>query len=140
LSSIYLVPDNAVDADYPSRVLEGADISPEISRSLKERNKQHPRLPADVDFKCMRLTDTKSVESLFRSDSKRDGWKEFHRVFPKSEGFFRLTLPGYSSSDNDAAVIVSHGCGWLCGSGQLYVLQRTGIAWTVIKREELWIS
>lgn len=139
-SSKYLVLDTAEDVDSSPGNLEGTGLNPEVAQSLKERNKQRPRLPAEVDYKCMRLTDTKPVDFLFRADSKRDGWKEFHRNFPRFEGITRLTLPGYSSSNLDAAVIVSNSCGWLCGSGQLYVLQRTGNAWIVVKRVGLWIS
>jgi hypothetical protein len=42
LSSKYLIPDTAVDADYPSRVLEGADISPEISQSQRAQQTEPP--------------------------------------------------------------------------------------------------
>jgi hypothetical protein len=72
-SSQYLVLEPSEDlGSFPGEI-DNTGISPDVAHDLKERNKLRSRLPAEVDYKCMRLTDAKLVDFLFRADSKRDG-------------------------------------------------------------------
>jgi len=139
-SSKYVLLDTSGDIDNSSEELEGAGAAPEVAQVLMDRNKQRSQLPSDVDYMCLGLTNAKHVDSLFSANSHRDGWKEFRKHFRGATGIIRLTLPGYSTSGLDAALIVSASCDWLCGSGELYLLHRTGNVWAVTKRVELWIS
>jgi hypothetical protein len=69
-----------------------------------------------------------------------DGWKKFYEEFPKSAGFWRLSRPGYNSAGNEALLYVSHVCGYLCGTGHLYLLSKEEGKWIVKNRLMLWIS
>jgi hypothetical protein len=71
---------------------------------------------------------------------KHDGWKEFYEKHPKAAGFWTFSRPGYNSDRDEALLYVAHNCGWLCGTGHLYLLAKKNGQWKVINRLFLWIS
>lgn len=79
------------------------------------------------------------IDSFFDKASD-DGWEKFYKEFPKSAGFWTFSRPGYNLAGNEALLYVSHSCGYLCGTGHLYLLSKEGGQWSVKNRLMLWIS
>jgi hypothetical protein len=69
-----------------------------------------------------------------------DGWQEFYRSHPKAAGVWKFSRPGYNSARNQALLYVIHDCGMLCGTGQMYLLEKEHGRWKVKNRLLLWIS
>jgi hypothetical protein len=67
-------------------------------------------------------------------------WKEFYRRYPKAGGVWQFSRPGYNSARDETVLYVSHSCGGLCGTGNLYFLVKQNDHWVVKNRLELWIS
>lgn len=93
------------------------------------------------DTKAYSVIPASEIDELFPKDPpKRDGWKTFYEKHSKSSGFWQFSRPGYNSAGDEALVYVSHSCGWLCGTGHLYLLSRQSGTWKVKNRLMLWIS
>ena len=69
-----------------------------------------------------------------------DGWEKFYKQHPKAAGYWDFSLSGHNSAGDEALVYVGHHCGWLCGTGHLYLLKKQDGNWKVINRLMLWIS
>jgi hypothetical protein len=112
-------------------------VSPaeETVADFKARSNKVCTIPSLTDY---RLIKHEELDSYFRK--RHDGWKEFYKEHPHAGGYWQLSLPGYSSADDEALVYVSHGCGWLCGTGHLYLLRKQAGKWEVVNRLMLWIS
>ncbi len=77
----------------------------------------------------------------FKRDRKHgDGWQEFYKNHPKAAGFWTFSRPGYNPARDEALLYVTHNCGWLCGTGHLYLLAKEDGRWKVKNRLFLWIS
>ena len=90
--------------------------------------------------------DPQSYKIISNAEIDRDfhkghhGWEKFYEKHPKSAGLWRFSRPGYNSAGDEALMYVSHSCGWLCGTGHLYLLSKENGEWTVKNRLMLWIS
>ncbi|WP_313914047.1 hypothetical protein, partial [Tahibacter sp.] len=55
-------------------------------------------------------------------------------------GQLQVTVPVLTVDRQQALVYVAHRCDGLCGSGTLFLMQRSASGWRVEKRMVLWIS
>ena len=54
------------------------------------------------------------------------GMDEFHRLYPKSQGFMTLSRIGFNPKRTQALLYIGNLCGGLCGSGQFFLLVKEG--------------
>jgi hypothetical protein len=105
----------------------------------------HVRSPIDL------VNDTVLMQIRLRTDSLQraqpaypryaDGyWRTYYAAYPRSYGATRLSAIGYDQSVENALVYVEHGCGGLCGSGNIVLLHREQGRWRVVKIEMTWVS
>jgi hypothetical protein len=88
-----------------------------------------------------------AVATLLRAVGSRDipTWRQFgmkHRRFGDSEvyGVARLSAPGYGWDENLAILEVGVECGYLCGHGQLFILQKEIGGWHIREVIDTWVS
>ena len=67
-------------------------------------------------------------------------WREFNQRYPDAQGFHEFSAIGFDAARSTAVLYASHGCGSLCGSGNLVTLRRTGGRWQVVEAQMLWAS
>lgn len=75
-------------------------------------------------------------------DGDVDGyWRAFYRRFPGAAGLVTLSRVGFNAARTQAVVGVSRGCGGLCGTGTVVLLERDPDGhWRVVRNALLWIS
>jgi hypothetical protein len=99
--------------------------------------------PGFGDPKAYSIIPSDETDQYFATgkDKKaKDGWTAFYEKHPHAGGFWQFSRPAYNLAGDEALVYVSHSCGWLCGTGHLYLLRRDGGHWKVNNRLMLWIS
>jgi|HubBroStandDraft_4_1064222.scaffolds.fasta_scaffold138929_2 hypothetical protein len=99
--------------------------------------------PGFGDPKAYSIIPSDETDQYFATgkDKKaQDGWTAFYEKHPHAGGFWQFSRPAYNLAGDEALVYVSHSCGWLCGTGHLYLLRRDGGHWKVNNRLMLWIS
>jgi len=118
--------------------------SPQQDSIADFASKKGDRCPVKTGFgdqKAYSIIEANETESYFdRKKGNRDGWKAFYEKHPNAAGYWQFSRPGYDASADEALVYVSHSCGWLCGTGHLYLLAKQNGHWKVKNRVMLWIS
>lgn len=94
--------------------------------------------PRFVEGKPYSLLSEDVVIKTFKKG--QDGWGKFYKLYPKAAGYWSFSRPGYNATGDEALVYVGHHCGWLCGTGHLYLLRKQDGNWAVMNRQMLWIS
>jgi hypothetical protein len=64
------------------------------------------------------------------------GWEGFHAAFPEANGYIILSAVGFSIDKTKAIAYMGHHCGILCGSGQLYFLEKKDKKWVTAGGED----
>lgn len=96
------------------------------------------KFPTSHEYEFVSKTE---IDSFFANRKKgHDGWEMFYKKYPQAAGFWSFSLPGYNHDGTEALLSVSHSCGWLCGTGHLYLLRKENGKWIVRNRLMLWIS
>jgi hypothetical protein len=130
-------------------------------RGFRSRSKAIPGAETVADFKAKKgdrcavksgfgdpkaysIIHSNETEQDFARDKdgarKKDGWQAFYERHPNAGGFWQFSRPAYNSAGDEALVYVSHSCGWLCGTGHLYLFNKESGVWKAKNRLMLWIS
>jgi len=91
-------------------------------------------LSADVKL----ITDTE-LHEIF-NDPHRNGWDEFYKRYPHSQGIMELSRAGVNADSSQALVYVGNQWHWLAGAGWMVQLEKRDNKWKLVKTEMLWIS
>jgi hypothetical protein len=67
-------------------------------------------------------------------------WELLRAQFPDTSGILEFASPAYSPDASSALVYFWTGCGELCGSGYVYLLERSSGTWKVTRTFSPWIS
>jgi hypothetical protein len=86
------------------------------------------------------LVSRTDIDDLFKPSKHLNGWEKFYQLYPKSSGFWEFSPVGYNDDALEALVYVGHRCGYLCGTGHLFLLAKENGEWVVKNRTMLWIS
>ncbi|WP_342315679.1 hypothetical protein [Lysobacter sp. FW306-1B-D06B] len=124
--------DHLVDA--PPKALAGF-VSRALFDDLARANVA--RVPLD-------LSGIPGTAPVRRSDLENlgawDGWPRFHRDFPDTKGFMKITRPVLSEDRSVALIYVTHYCGPLCAVGMMLRLERSAQGWRVVAEKGVWVS
>ena len=85
------------------------------------------------------LVTDQALSTLPRRDPE-EYWSQFYQRYPGSSGHIELSAIGYGANGDIAILIVSRGCGSLCGSTDMVSLRRTGQGWRIAAVQNLWVS
>jgi hypothetical protein len=117
--------------------------SSETRRDFEARGRGHCQLKENWgDPSLYSSFENKEYQELFdeKNSKPHDGWKDFYAKHPKAGGIWSFSRPGYNNRKDEAVLYVTHSCGWLCGTGHLYLLTKENDQWKVKNRLFLWIS
>lgn len=105
-----------------------ADLDAQLPRKLRLElllaNKAAVAL-ADPKLPGVRFARSSEVEQVLR-----DGfWDGFYSRYPDTAGMLRVSIAVVSEDRSKALIYFEHVCGGLCGTGDLYLLDRTQTGW-----------
>jgi hypothetical protein len=69
-----------------------------------------------------------------------NGLDEFHRLYPKSQGFMTLSRIGFNSKKTQALLYIGNLCGGLCGAGEWFLFAKEGNSWKIEYVATVWVS
>jgi hypothetical protein len=103
-------------------------------------NKAQCKLSDRFNFKVkVNLVSNEELDQFFKGDLE-EGWKAFHRRYPKAGSFDVLSRVGFSKDHTQALIYYAYFCGSLCGEGRYFVLEKIEGQWTVKSKWLTWIS
>jgi len=119
--------------------ITSVDVDPRIPLKLRRElvvaNSGSVAIPNAASWQWP-LVERDAIRKLF----KQGGWDGFYREFPQSTGIMEITHPVLSESGSQALIYVEASCGGLCGSGEIFLLERTQAGWKVLLNYRTWVS
>ena len=111
-----------IEPEGESKLLIGTAIDDYVKQNVKKlllQRKFGDKIPYNI-------VGSKELTSLFDS---RGGWDAFYKKYPDSGGMIGMSAVGFNADKTIAVVYMGHGCGLLCGGGELHVLQKKDGKW-----------
>ncbi len=93
-----------------------------------------------VSSKTTTLISSEELLYLFNSKDVNQGWSNFYRKYPNSNGIIEMSRVGFSPDKSQAIVAVEHYYGSLGADGLLIYLIKEQNSWRIIKTINLWVS
>ncbi len=73
-------------------------------------------------------------------EDRNDGWDNFSRTTGGAVGYLTLSRVGFNLFGNRALIYVEFSCGWLCGQGVYYILEKRSGKWVQTGEQVTWVS
>ena len=84
---------------------------------------------------------SREFEDIFSAGDPTIGWKKFNEKYNDTDGFVRLSRPGFDSNITNALVLIEHHCGSACGTGRFIHLNTDGQGnWNLAGSTLLWMA
>jgi hypothetical protein len=114
--------------------LKGKPLENEWRVVLDDFNRENARVRKIVpNFPPMalpyRIVNSAEIQSAFEAN----GWEGFHAMYPNAGGYYRVSAVGFNEAKTWAMVYVEYGCGYRCGNGQVYLLEKRDGQWVGAK-------
>ncbi|MBC7847031.1 MAG: hypothetical protein H7Y10_11110 [Flavobacterium sp.] len=90
--------------------------------------------------KTITLVSSEELQYLFNSNDVNQGWSDFNKKYPNSNGIIKMSRVGFSSDKSQAIVAVEHYYGSLGADGLLIYLIKEQNNWRIIKTINPWVS
>ncbi len=90
--------------------------------------------------KTITLISSEELLYLFNSKDVNQGWSDFNRKYPNSNGIIEMSRVGFSPDKSQAIVAVEHHYGSLGADGLLIYLTKEQNSWRIIKTINPWTS
>lgn len=122
-----------------SEFLTGPMLDAFTSRKFREELIQANRVRHALDLSGIPdliPTLTADLESVLA----RDGWSAFYETWPDSTGLVRMSRPVLSADRRQALIFVEFRCAGMCGHGDIYLLERIGAGWRIVRLSSVWMS
>lgn len=77
------------------------------------------------------------LRDLFKN---HNGWDEFYKKYPDSQGILTLSKVGFNKKLNQSLIYYGNQSNWLAGTGYLVFLTKKNNIWKIKKEIMIWIS
>jgi hypothetical protein len=123
------------------RLKELEPLSPDTLTNLKEANKQGTHLKRAFTLSVAYvLVDYNQIEELFAPMVLDEEWKKFYSLYPKANGYLRLSHVGFNKDFTEALLSTGWMRGEREGEGKYFLLSKVEDKWRVQRSVGTWIS
>lgn len=113
------------------------NIAPDTLENFKAINKQEYTLKDSfTGYHCVLVSDSE-IEDIFTTEN---GWNEFYKRYPNSQGEITLSRVGFNRQMNQALLYTGNQSYWLAGAGYYVLLQKINGHWYIQEKLLTWIS
>lgn len=133
---LVLKPDEVVSR------LKNLGAGVECIKDFEEKNREAWEIQRQLDLK-KKYAITTGESGRIREDLLNgiDGWKEFYKRFPGSDGIYFLSRPGICKKGNKAVLLLAHSSSADAGWGTFILLKRDNDKkWRVEDEDLIWMS
>jgi hypothetical protein len=132
-----LIRSRTYNAGLDYVVRDNSEAEASTIADLRNKNANGREYCLEGDFSVnggYQYVDASAFEKLQRDIQQRDAGTD------RPEAAWWLGRVGFSSDRTEALAYVAYTCGSLCGTGVLYLLQKSGGSWAVVKGLAQWMS
>ena len=134
------------DTTTPTDWFAGLDRDRQLAGVEKETFDGYSRRNSTSRYLRPELIDDPRVHFLDFGDSseifktRRNGWAEFRKRFPRANGLLTFSTVGFNLARTQALVSVERQCGGLCGDGKFVLLKKVNGRWMILRKINAWKS
>ena len=118
----------------------GAPI--ETLTDWEKKNKRQTSISKSLDLKInYRILSSAEFESIFSTNDPSASWDNLTIRYGNTDGFVRLSKPGFDLDNLNSLVLLEHHCGTDCGTGRFLHLRRDQKEnWFIANSLLLWMA
>ena len=107
------------------RLMEELNSQEEIFNDWKDKNSRRQIITKSLDLSISYKVLTKKDFNLIFKDNHLDAtWDTFSNRYKNTDGFIRLSKPGFDAKREKSIVLVEYHCGPNCGTGRFLSLKK----------------
>ena len=127
--------------ENPDVLQQLAPVSQDTVRDFADRNREEKHLRREFTLAvAYRIVDYAKIEKLFAPMILDEEWKTFYRLYPRSNGYLRLSRVGFNKDRNEALVETAWMRGERYGEGKYFLLSKVGGKWRVQRSAGTWMA
>ena len=118
----------------------GAPI--ETLTDWEKKNKRQASITKSLDLKIKyRILSSAEFKSIFSANDPSISWDNLTIRYGNTDGFVRLSKPGFDLGNLNSLVLLEHHCGTACGTGRFLHLRRDEKDnWFIANSLLLWMA
>ena len=106
--------------------------------NFKRGNQKSQHFPHQITFSVPHKFLTENdLASVFK---EKDGWQEFKRNYPNSDGYFSFSRIGFNQDNTEALLYAEQRAGWLRGEGRYVLFRKVDGIWRYAAEHGTWAA
>ncbi|MEC9248679.1 MAG: hypothetical protein VX986_06625 [Pseudomonadota bacterium] len=114
----------------------------ETVNDWEKKNKRQVPITSSLDLKIKyRILSSAEFENIFNTKTPSMSWDNLTSRYGDTDGFVRLSKPGFDLNNLNSLVLLEHHCGAACGTGRFLHLRRNKADdWVIANSLLLWMA
>ena len=124
------------------KLMEELNSQEEILNDWKDKNSRRQIISESLDLSIHYKVLTKKDFNLIFKDKDLDAaWDTFAKRYKNTDGFIRLSKPGFDAQREKSIVLVEYHCGPDCGTGRFLSLKKDSSGnWVTENSTLMWMA
>ena len=124
------------------KLMEELNSQEEILNDWKDKNSRRQTITESLDLSINYKVLTKKDFNLIFKDKDLDAtWETFSKRYKNTDGFIRLSKPGFDARREKSIVLVEYHCGPNCGTGRFLGLKKDSSGnWVTENSTLIWMA
>ena len=107
------------------KLMKELNFQEEIFNDWKDKNNSRQIITKSLDLSIRyKILTKKDFNSIFKDSDLDTSWDTFAKRYKNTDGFIRLSKPGFDAKKEKSVVLVEYHCGPNCGTGRFLALKK----------------
>lgn len=140
--TVVLIASSMINGYQESIKKDNPDLDATLFSDFTEKNDSSFNLGTQltVPSKTITLITSEEVAHFFTPTDVNQGWNDFYKKHPNSNGMIDLTRVGFNKDKDQAIVAVGHYYASLGAEGLLIYLVKKNNSWRIVQTINTWTS
>ena len=133
---------HTIDHAEQTKLMEELNSQEEILNDWKEKNSRRQIITESLDLSInYKVLTKKDFNLIFKDKDLNATWDTFAKRYKNTDGFIRLSKPGFDAQREKSIVFVEYHCGPNCGTGRFLGLKKDSSGnWVMENSTLIWMA
>ncbi len=124
------------------KLMEELNSQEETFNDWKEKNNSRQIIKKSLDLSIRyEILTKKDFNLIFKNNDLDATWNTFSKQYKNTDGFIRLSKPGFDAKREKSIVLVEYHCGSNCGTGRFLALKKDSSGnWVIENSTLIWMA
>ena len=124
------------------KLMEELNSQEEMFNDWKDKNNSRQIITKSLDLPIRyKILTRKDFDFIFKDNNLDATWHTFSKRYKNTDGFIRLSKPGFDAKREKSIVLVEYHCGPNCGTGRFLALKKDGSGnWETENSILIWMA